>query len=481
MGQEINQIRFSPEDFRAFEATLAEESDLLRRELAAGRFAATGYVGGFELESWLVDHNYFPAPINEAYLARLNDPLVVPELSKFNVELNGTPQPLLGQALSRMEAELTRTWQRCLDVAHELDASLVMIGILPTIHQSQLVLENVSPLNRYHALNEQVLQQRAGKPIRIAIDGRERLDIQHHDVMLEAATTSFQVHLQTPAREALRYYNASIVLSAPIVAACANSPFLFGKYLWDETRIPLFEQAVDLGGFHGLDDPERRVTFGSGYLIDSPYECFEENLRRYPVLLPIHFDTPPQQFAHVRLHNGTIWRWNRMLIGFDDARTPHLRIEHRVIPSGPSIVDQIANAAIYLGLAHFHAQDAQAPEARLSFDAARDNFYRAARDGLSARLTWLDGVQTDARTLLLDELIPQAVHALKQLGIDRDEAEHYLGIVRSRVAGGQTGAAWQRAFMDKSGAEKTQRDFLLLSAAYLREQRSGKPVHEWDL
>jgi hypothetical protein len=476
MGQEIARVRFAPGDFRAFEAKLAEESELLRRDLAAGRFSEAGYVGGFELESWLVDHNYFPAPINEAYLARLNDPLVVPELSKFNVELNGTPQPLTGNALSRMEAELTQTWRRCLDVAHELDASLVMIGILPTINESQLVLQNISPLNRYFALNEQVLKQREGKPIAIRIEGREQLDIVHHDVMLEAATTSFQVHLQVPASEAARYYNASIVLSAPIVAACANSPFLFEKDLWDETRIPLFEQAVDIGGFHGLEDPERRVTFGSGYLVDSPFECFEENLHRYPVLLPIKFDTPPEQFSHVRLHNGTIWRWNRMLIGVDEAGLPHLRIEHRVIPSGPSIVDQIANAALYLGLAHFYAQDSSPPERRLPFATARDNFYRAARDGITGRITWLDGAETDVRSLVLDELIPQAIYALRQLGIDPDEAEHYLGVVRARVASGQTGAAWQRAY-----AGKTNRDLLLLSAAYLHEQRSGKPVHEWDL
>lgn len=476
MGQEIGLTQFTAEDFRAFATRLSEESALLQHELAAGKFADTGYVGGFELESWLIDHNHFPAPINETYLARLADPLVVPELSKFNVELNGTPQALQGNALSRMEAELTGTWRRCLDVAHTLDASLVMIGILPTIRESELVLQNISPLNRYFALNEQVLARRAGKPITIDIDGREQLHMVHHDVMLEAATTSFQVHLQTPAHESLRYYNASLILSAPIVAACANSPYLFEKDLWDETRIPLFEQAVDLGGFHGLADPERRVTFGSGYLQNSPFECFEENLRAYPVLLPIHFDTPPEQYAHVRLHNGTIWRWNRMLIGFDDEQQPHLRIEHRVIPSGPSIVDQIANAALYLGLAHFYAQDSQAPETRLPFDTARENFYAAARTGLDAHITWLDGTPTDMRSLLLDELIPQAVYGLKQLGIERDEAEHYLGIVRARVASGQTGSAWQRAYVDKVG-----RDWLRLSATYLSEQRSGAPVHEWNL
>jgi hypothetical protein len=476
MGQEIDKIRFSPEDFRAFEEKLAEETALLRRDLAAGRFAESGYVGGFELESWLIDHNYFPAPINQEYLARLNDPLVVPELSTFNVELNGTPRVLAGNALSSMEAELKRTWQHCSDVAHDLDASLVMIGILPTITAAELVMKNVSPLNRYYALNRQVFRQREGVPIVICIDGREHLEMVHHDVMLEAAATSFQMHLQIPASEAARYYNASIVLSAPIVAACANSPFLFGRDLWDETRIPLFEQAVDLGGFHGLADTERRVTFGTGYLNDSPYEYFGENLERYPVLLPICLDTPAEQFAHLRLHNGTIWRWNRMLIGFDKAQVAHLRIEHRVIPSGPSIVDEMANAALYLGMAHFYAQDTQPPETRMTFATAHDNFYRAAREGLECRLVWLDGAETDVRSLLLDELIPQASQGLKQLGIDRDEADRYLDIMKARVVSGQTGTAWQRAY-----AEKTNRDFLMLSAAYVREQRSGKPVHEWDL
>ncbi len=463
-------MHFAAEDFAAFGARLREETAQLERALAAGDFAAAGYVAGFELEAWLVDHNHYPAPINERYLKWLDSPLVVPELSRFNVELNSTPEPLGAQTLARMKRELTQTWRHCQEVAHELDAALIMIGILPTIRKSALTLKNMSPMNRYYALNEQVFRSRAGKPLRIEIVGRERLALEHPDVMLEAATTSFQVHLQVPAAEAPRYYNASILLSAPIVAACANSPFLFGKQLWEETRIPLFEQAVDVGG------EVKRVTFGSGYLPASPLEYFAENRDAYPVLLPIHFDAPRTQYRHLRLHNGTIWRWNRLLVGFDRAGLPHLRIEHRVIPSGPTVADCIANAALYLGLVHFHAQDSIAPESRLAFEQARENFYRAARDGLEATIVWLDGRSGKVRERLLEELIPQARQGLLGLGIAAEDAARHLSIVEARVASGQTGAAWQRAYAQRVGY-----DWLELSVAYLRGQQSGVPVHEWDV
>ena len=474
MGQEIGRIRFSPADFEGFDACLREETSLLEGWYRRGRFDQSAYVGGFELEAWLLDHNFFPLPRNEEYLARLASPLVVPELSRFNVELNGTPQPLAGQGLHRLEEELTGTWHHCIRVAHELEGQLIMIGILPTIRQQDLTLANISPLNRYYALNDQVLRSRAGRPIRIDIQGHDRLALTHTDVMLEAATTSFQVHLQAPADEATRYFNASAILSAPMVALSANSPFAFGKQLWDETRIPLFEQAVDVGE---EAHPERgRVTFGSGYLQDSPLECYIENRDRYPVLLPILYDEPPEHFKHLRLHNGTIWRWNRMLLGFDEALTPHLRVEHRVMPAGPSIVDMMANAAVYLGAARFLSGLRVAPEADLPFAQARDNFYRAARDGLDARIRWLDGREVAVRALLLDELLPMARQGLVLLGADVEDIERYIDIATTRVRCGQNGAAWQRAHANLHGG-----DFFRLTADYLEHQRSAMPVHEWPI
>ena len=300
MGEEISTSEFEAADFVRFNARLAGETALLRDLFARGGMAASGYMFGYELEAWLLDHSYFPHSINEAFLSRLNHPLVVPELSRFNVELNGVPLALRGDALLRAEMELERLWNHCNAVAHDMDAHMVMIGTLPTVRDADLTLDNISPLKRYHALNHEVLRRRQGRPLRVDIAGRERLVAEHGDVMLEAATTSFQVHLQAPAALAHRFYNASLAVSGPLLAACGNAPFLFGRSLWEETRIPLFEQAVDLAGLHA---GSRRVTFGEDYLRRSVLECFEENLREYPVLLPLEFPDRPHEFRHLRLHN----------------------------------------------------------------------------------------------------------------------------------------------------------------------------------
>ncbi len=473
MGQEINRTTFGPEDFDRFSQKLQQETQLLRKQVEQNRHAKDAYVAGFELEAWLLDRHALPFPINEEYLARLDSPLVVPELSKFNVELNGTPQPLRAGALLRLETELNDTWTRCLQTARDLEGSIVAIGTLPTIRERDLCLANISPLNRYVALNEQVLKSRGGRPLRIRIDGNEQLALDHNDVMLEAAATSFQIHLQVPAAQIVRYYNASAILSAPLVAATANSPFLLGRDLWDETRIPLFEQSVDAGD--PTEDRRHRVTFGRRYLESSAMEYYDENLREFPVLLPMTYDDPPDALRHLQLHNGTIWRWNRLLLGFDADRVPQLRIEHRVMPAGPTIIDMIANAALYIGAAHHLARQEQAPESMLDFQDARRNFYAAARHGLAAELVWLDGRRIDARTLLLEEIVPMARTGLAQFGLDQDECDRYMDLIAARVRSGQNGAAWQRAHAACHG-----RDFEKLVADYLAHQRKGMPVHEWD-
>ncbi len=474
MGREIERTQFKPQDFERYESRLQDEARLLESWLRKRRFDESRYVAGFELEAWLLDRNFFPVAGNEDFLAHLNHPLVVPELSRFNIELNGTPQPLAGHGLRLLEDELTATWRQCLKVSHELASTLIMIGILPTVRKKDLTLENISPRNRYYALNEQVLRLREGRPLRLRISGRDHIELTKSDVMLEAATTSFQVHLQAPASEIGRYYNASMILSAPMVAMAANSPFLFGKSLWEETRIPVFEQSVDTGDAAHPD--LRRVTFGSGYLQDNPLDYFRENIERYPVILPEQFEDGERRLRHLRLHNGTIWRWTRMLIGFDDTETPHLRVEHRVMPSGPTIVDMVANAAVYIGAARFLAGLHVAPENDMPFKTARENFYRAAQHGLDARLNWLDGREVSARDLIINELLHMAREGLVLLGVDRDDAHRYLDLVGARVRNGQNGAAWQRAHVEKHGA-----DFFRLTADYLEHQRSETPVHEWPV
>lgn len=473
MGIEINRTSFGPEDFSRFSTRLEHETQRLRGLIENKQFVNDAYVAGFELEAWLLDRHALPYPVNEEYLARIDSPLVVPELSKFNVELNGTPQPLRAGALRRLESELTATWDRCLSTARELEGTIVAIGTLPTIRKTDLCLANISPLNRYFALNEQVLKSRGGRPLRIRIDGNQSLTLDHNDVMLEAAATSFQVHLQVPATQIVRHYNASAILSAPLVAACANSPFLLGRDLWDETRIPLFEQSVDAGD--PAEDHRHRVTFGRRYLDSSLMEYYDENLREFPVLLPMNYDDAPEAMRHLQLHNGTIWRWNRLLLGFNQDGVPHFRIEHRVMPAGPTIIDMIANAALYIGAAHYLARQERAPESALDYQDARRNFYAAARHGLSAELVWLDGRRIDARTLLLEEIVPMARAGLAQLGLDQNECDRYIDLITARVRSGQNGAAWQRAHAARHG-----HDFEKLVADYLAHQRSAMPVHEWD-
>lgn len=469
MGQEIPTSRFSRHDFSAFGARLREETALLRAHLCAGRFSRDSAVGGFELEAWLVDKRGAPSPTNAQFLTQLSNPLVVPELASFNVEINGKPKVLQGHALREIQEELARTWDKCRATALQSGTDLVAIGILPSVRESDLDLAHMSQSQRYRALNEQVLALRQGAPIQLDICGRERLVTRHYDVMLEAATTSFQIHLQVPAENAARFYNAAIIASAPMVAVCANSPYLFGHDLWDETRIPLFEQAVDVGSAGN-----KRVTFGSHYAHGSLLEFFEENLSHYPVLLPIHTNEEPDRFSHLRLHNGTIWRWNRPLIGFDENGIPHLRIEHRVVPAGPSFIDSLANAAFFFGLTYTLANLPDPPEHCLEFIQARDNFYASARDSLKAQIRWLDGSLIPIRELLLDRLVPMAIEGLQRLGIDRRDIATYLDIIDARARSGQTGAQWQRHWTRRHG-----RDWEAMCRAYMDRQQSGLPVHEW--
>ena len=470
MGQEITSQHFKHHDFQRYEAALAEEMTLLHSWFAEGRFSSRHSVGGLELEAWLIDADAAPLPINEAYLQRLAMPTVVPELSRFNIELNVAPQFLAGDGLGRLEQELRSTWQHCTKVASEMDASVLAVGILPTVADHHLVAANMSAMQRYHALNEQVLRLRHGRALNLNIVGREHLHSQHHDVMLEAAATSLQVHLQVTADNAARYYNASIIASAPLVAASANSPYLFGKDLWDETRIPLFEQAVDLGA------PARRVTFGSGYARGGLECCFHENSEHYPILLPLDFKEPLELMAHVRLHNGTIWRWNRPLLGFDEDGTPHLRIEHRVLPAGPTFTDMLANIAFYYGLSTALANRSNAPETLLPFATARDNFYEAARRGLDSVVHWDDGKRWPMVQLLQKELLPMARGGLEHLGVDGAAIARHLDLVEARITDGQNGAAWQRKFVDRYG-----RDMQALTHAYQERQRSDEPVHRWEV
>ncbi len=472
MGQEIPSSQFTEEDFAEFTRRLEAETELLAQWFEEGIFSRQGSRCGMELEACLLFDNGDPAPRNQLFMEQFDEPLVVPELATFNLELNSRVRPLQGDVFRHMARELTDLWGRCNQRADSLDLRMGMIGVLPTLQQSSLSLANMSPLNRYRALNKQIFRLRNGQSVRLHIEGRESLHLEHEDVMLESAATSFQIHLQVDIAQAAALYNLSKIVSAPMVAVSANSPYLFGRDLWDETRIPLFEQAISVGA----SDLTKRVSFGIRYVYTSMMENFTANLLRYPVLLPLLMDEPTEKLPHLRLHNGTIWRWNRPLIGFDERGVPHLRIEHRVQPAGPSIVDSIANSAFYFGLVIGLLEQVKNPTQRLDFDHARGNFYLAAREGLAAEVVWFDEQRVALDQLVIDQLLPIARSGLARLTVDADEIDHWLGIIEQRVVKHQTGAAWQRAWVGRHG-----REFHGLMQEYLAHQESGRAVHEWPV
>ena len=471
LGDEITHRHFGAEDFSRFRRLLKQETEHLSRLFKSGEFSTRGDIVGFELEAWIVDEEGLPRNFNRRLLDTLNNPLVVPELSQFNVELNGSPTALTGSVFTRLHDELLSTWNACQRAAQSLGVKLIQIGTLPTVKQNQLTSKYMSDMVRYQALNDRLMALRDGDELDINISGTEDLNIKHDDVMLEAGTTSFQIHLQCKPHRATRDFNAALVASAPMVALSANSRFLFGKGLWAETRVPLFEQAIDIGSRH-----LSRVTFGRAYVAENLMEIFEANLNDHAILLPFVQPEPLNKYAHVRFQNGTIWRWNRPLIGFDYDGQPHLRIEHRGVPSGPTVLDCVANCAAFVGFVRGLASRTKPIESELTFETAKSNFYEAAKHGLNATIEWIGGTKIRVAELILKELLPEAHEGLANSNIPQHELDKFLGIIKDRVASGINGTTWQHRWTEKHG-----NDYSRLSQAYLEHQETNQPVHTWSI
>lgn len=475
MGQEVNDRDYV--DAPAFLKRLRAETRLVADCFRDTRFETFDPpMIGAEVEAWLVDDNWLPAPDNDTFLETLDEPLATHELARFNFELNLDPHALPG-GLPKLKDQIEKLWGDCTQAADTLGLKPLMIGMPPTLIQDMLSLDTMTPSNRYKALNEQVMKVR-GKPTEIEIERREKLDLAQNHLMIEAACTSLQTHLTVnPGEEEARMFNAAQIAAGPITAISANSPFLFGRRLWEETRIPAFEQAIGIPSFRGRDGAKvGRVTFGAGWLRKSLMELFLENLDGHDALLPLIEDAPPEKLRHFKLQNGTLWRWNRPIVGGDCSGTPHLRIENRVTPAGPTAIDMVANAAFFIGLTrHLAALDAP-PEKDMAFAAARANFYACARRGLGASVQWVDGEMHDVQRLIYDQLVDAARDGLTASGVPEHEAKAVLTPIRERAKSGQNGAAWQRSWVNCHG-----RDFQGLVAAYYENQQGGRPVHTWRI
>lgn len=437
---------------------------------------------GAELECSLVGPDVAPFPANDRILARVADPRWTVELDRFNVEANLDPRPLAGSSLSGLRVQLEEVLGILGRAAGDHGARIATVGILPTAGIEDLRADAMTDETRYRALDHGLRRLR-GAPFRIEISGPDHLRLRYEHVSLEGANTSFQLHLRlTPDRFADVFDGAQLA-TGPVLAAAANSPLLLGRRLWAETRLALFQQAVDDRPPSGQDRPPR-VGFGPGWAEEGPAGLFREMVERYrPVLAQVGGDTltgDPPPLDELRLHAGTVWWWNRPV--YDPSSGGHLRLELRVLPSGPTVGDMVANAALLLGLALGLAPRVPALRRRLPFALARDDWYRAARDGPAARLHWPDGSgrieQRPARELVLD-LLPTALEGLVDAGVDRGEAEEHLGVVARRVREGSNGASWQRAAFEALRNDGHPDPCAGMLARYLDEAAGGRSVHDW--
>jgi hypothetical protein len=476
MGQEIANDETFDED--AFLERLRDETRLVMAWFKDGAFErADPPLIGAEVEGWLLDGDLMPSPSNLAFLSAADKPELDAELSQYNFELNLDPVSLAGDGLKRLEDSMSALWSHACAAGSTMGLNAAVIGMPPTLREGMLDLDAMTPSNRYRALNDRVMHLRGGTPLAYDIKGREHLELVENHLMMEAACTSLQTHLMLDPDRQARQFNAAMIASAPVLAASANSPYLYGRRLWEETRIPAFEQAIRILSFKDKAGRQvGRVDFGSGYVRDTLMELFLENLNGHAPLLPVVEDAPGERLRHFKLQNGTLWRWNRPIVDTNKAGIPHLRIENRITPAGPTVVDMTANAAFFIGLTLHLSQCETPPETQLPFETARKNFYAAARNGFGARITWLDGETGDIQALIAGRLADQAEAALLGADVDKHVAKRLMDIIRKRARTGQNGSAWQRAWVNCNG-----RDFQGLMAAYLGFQTKGAPVHTWTV
>jgi CBS domain-containing protein len=475
---------------REFTSAVLADLRALDRMIAEKRFETGIRRIGAEQELFLLDEQWAPARGVLALLDKLKpDPHYTTELGQFQLEANCDPQVFGGDGLSKMHAQLDHLVGQARTAARELGMEVVLMGILPTMRTSDLGLDGMVPSKRYLQLNK-VLTAMGGGKFEFAIKGLDELTLTHDSVMVEACNSSFQVHLQVSPEEFARYYNLAQLLAGPLMSVSSNSPILFGKRLWAETRIALFRQAVDTRAKGStIREQEARVSFGTRWVRDSVVEIFKEDIARFRPLVGTDLDEDPMamldrgvapQLKALRLHNGTIYRWNRACYGILDGK-PHLRIENRIMPAGPSTVDEIANAALWCGLMVELGHRLDDVPRRMDFDQAGANFYTAAREGIGAHFTWLDHEDISARELMLERLLPTAEAGLRRQSVNPGDIKRYLGVIEERVRTARTGARWQlsswNSLRDRSTpAERAN----ALVAATVARQESGRPVSEWE-
>jgi len=489
MGEHTVTKALDEQNLHAFMKSLLDDLRALDYMLDNDLIESGVHRIGAEQEMFLVDQKLRPAPVSAEVLKHAKDPRLTTEIARFNLEANLTPLLLNESCFSKMELELNEVLQLARESAKEFGADVLLAGILPTLRKSDLTLDNLTSCPRYKQLNDSVIRLRGG-PFNIHIKGVDEINFTHDNIMMESCNTSFQIHFQVSPKEFAPFYNVAQAITAPVLAAAVNSPLLFGHRLWQETRLALFQHSTDARSVtQQARSHPTRVSFGDRWLQKSVLELFQEQIARYRVIMINDArENPLEMLARgvipeltaLRMHNGTIWPWNRACYGVTD-RVAHLRIENRALPSGPTILDEVANTAFFSGLMLSLPSEYGEIARLMSFDDAKANFFAAARHGLGAQFRWLGGKTHAAPALILDHLLPLAQAGLKQAGVSSEDVDRYLGTIEERVGSRQTGAQWMmnsfQAISDLPREIRTR----LIAQEMLDRQRQPEPVHRWPV
>jgi CBS domain-containing protein/gamma-glutamylcysteine synthetase len=488
MGEERVKLADDNEQVQTFMKHVLRDMRALKTMLDEDWFETDILRIGAEQELCMVDPHGKVFPKSMEVLEALGEGNYTTEFARFNLEINMDPLEFTGNSLSQMEHNLHNEVENVRKIVHEMGGDILLTGILPTIRKMDLDIKNLTPLQRYEALCEAINKLR-GKEYELRIQGMDELLMKFDSPLLEACNTGFQVHLQVKPSEFVSRYNIAQAVTAPVLACAVNSPVLFGKRLWAETRVALFHQSVDTRqvGEH-LRDSSPRVTFGNHWLENSILDIYKEDISRYRVMLSAEVEEEVEQLMKegkapelmaLRVHNSSVYRWNRPCYGVGNGK-PHLRIENRVFPSGPTVVDEVANAAFWLGLLNGFEDEYPDITKEMDFDNARMNFFAASKLGLDTKFVWTKDRKMTAVDLIKDELLPIAKHGLQKANIDSSDIDTYLGVIEERVNTAQTGSYWvvksYGNLIKKGNREQT---LSAITNAMIRNQKKGEPVHKW--
>jgi CBS domain-containing protein len=494
MGEQKVSLVSDGEQMQKFVKNLLQDVEALEYMLEHDWFETDTMRIGAEQELCLVDKKTLkPATIAMEVLEHMKDhDWVETELASFNLETNLMPRVFTGDCLSQMEKETQSNLQIISKQLKHHHAELILTGILPTLRKFDLDMSNLTPKKRYKALMEAINSQLIGSAYELRLSGIDELLLKHQSPLLEACNTSFQVHLQVKPSDFVKLYNITQALTGPIIAISANSPLVFGKRLWHESRIALFQQALDTRTTQEhMRDRSPRVNFGSDWLDQSILEIYKEDIARFRVLLSADVEEDSLELIQnkkvpklraLQVHNSTVYRWNRPCYGISENGKPHLRIENRVLPAGPTVVDEIANAAFWLGAVEGMALECEDIRKKMSWDDARDNFAKAAQFGIDSEFTWFNDKKISACDLILNELLPIARKGLEHKKVKQADIDKYLGIIEGRAKEHMNGARWQLRAFSKLIKEVDRDEALsVLTSSIIKNQAKSKPVHTWKL